>query len=104
MSLDLLKKRFGHTVKKEKDNKEKIHETLNDKFNSNPIGDIKSFKDQHQEELKEKDIIIENLTRELGKQRLENKLALNTKKISTIIKMPNFKDVINSSSTCLEGV
>jgi len=83
MSLDLLKERFGSYAKKveETDNKEKINETLNIKFNSNPMEDIKSFKDQHQEELKEKDEIIENLMQELGKQRLENKLALNTKKI-----------------------
>jgi len=79
MSLDLLKERFGGSVSTEK--KEVNKEKLNEIFNSNPTGDIKSFKDQHQEELKEKDIIIENLTRELGKQRLENKLALNTKKI-----------------------
>jgi hypothetical protein len=61
MSLDLLKERFGHSPKKGKENKEKIHEQLNDKFNSNPVGDIKSFKDKHQEELKEKNIVIENL-------------------------------------------
>ena len=41
MSLDLLKERFGRSVKKEVDNREKVHETLNDKFNSNGIDDIK---------------------------------------------------------------
>ena len=81
MSLDLLKEKFGHSVKKEADNKENIHEKLNDKFNSDGMDDLKSFKVQYQEELKEKDEIIENLMQELGKQRLENKLAFNTKKI-----------------------
>ena len=58
MSLDLLKERFGHSPKKGKDNKEKINEQLNDKFNSNSMGGLKDFKVQHQEELKEKDRII----------------------------------------------
>ena len=35
MSLDLLKERFGHSVKKESDNKQKINEQLNVKFNFN---------------------------------------------------------------------
>ena len=64
MSLDLLKERFGHSVstnKKEVDSREKIHEKLNDKFNSNGIENLKSFKSQHQEEMVEKEIIIENL-------------------------------------------
>jgi hypothetical protein len=70
MSLDLLKERFGHSVpknKKDADNKEKIHETLNAKFNSdnitgnkeainetlnakfnsNSMDGLKSFKAQH---------------------------------------------------------
>ena len=88
MSLDLLKERFGHSVKKEKDNREKIHETLNDKFNFNGIrvddrekihetlnqkfnpndmNDIKSVKIQHQAELEEKERIIENLEMEASK-------------------------------------
>ena len=61
MSLDLLKERFGHSVKKETDNKEKIDEKLNDKFNTNSMDDLKSFKAQHQEELAEKEKIIESL-------------------------------------------
>ena len=58
MSLDLLKERFGHSVstnKKEADNREKINERLNDKFNSNGIENLKSFKSQHQGELEEKE-------------------------------------------------
>jgi hypothetical protein len=105
MSLDLLKERFGHSVnKKQADNKEKIHETLNNKFNDyNGIENLKSFKNQHQEELKEKDRIIENLESEaydlasqvltLEKEKsslleeinnskwMENTIASNTKKI-----------------------
>ena len=81
MSLDLLKERFGNSVKKQADNEEKIHEKLNDKFNYDGIDDLKSFKVQHQEELEEKDEIIENLMQELRDQKLENKLAMNTKKI-----------------------
>ena len=44
MSLDLLKERFGHSPKKGKDNKEKINEKLNDKFNSNGMDNLESFK------------------------------------------------------------
>ena len=64
MSLDLLKERFGHSVstdKKEVDNSKKINEKLNNKFNSNGIENLKSFKSQHQGELEEKERIIENL-------------------------------------------
>ena len=42
MSLDLLKERFGHSVKKEADNKEK----LNEKFNSDGMENLESFKSQ----------------------------------------------------------
>ena len=41
MSLDLLKERFGHSVKKEADNKEKINEKLNEKFNFDGIENLK---------------------------------------------------------------
>ena len=44
MSLDLLKERFGNSVKKQADNEEKIHEKLNDKFNYDGMDDLKSFK------------------------------------------------------------
>jgi len=80
MSLELLKEKFGHSgvtkevdnrekiheklstrfaYKKEADNEEKIHEKLNAQFND--MGDIKSIKVQHQEQLEDKDRIIENL-------------------------------------------
>ena len=62
MSLDLLKERFGSstsTTKKEVDKKK-----LNEMFNSNPMGNLESFKSQHQAELEKKDRIIENLEAE----------------------------------------
>jgi len=62
VSLDLLKERFGgskSTTKKEVDKKK-----LNEMFVSKPVGDIKSFKAQHQGELDEKERIIENLEKE----------------------------------------
>jgi len=77
MSLDLLKERFGHSPKKEKDNKEKIYEQLNGKFNSNSMDELKDFKSQHQEELKEKDRIIESL---------ENEASELTKEVLTLEK------------------
>ena len=82
MSLDLLKERFGHSVKKEADNKEKIHEQLNDKFNSNGIDDLKSFKSQHRGELEEKERIIENL--EIESSNLANEVLTLEKEKSTI--------------------
>ena len=64
MSLDLLREKFGHSVKKESNNREKINEKLNNKFNSNSVENLKSFKSQHKGELEEKDRIIENLESE----------------------------------------
>ena len=107
MSLDLLKERFGHSPKKGKDNKEKIHETLNDKFNSNNItynkgdineklnekfnsnsmGGLKDFKVQHQEELKEKDRISESLENEASE--LTKEVLTLEKEKSTIIEELN---------------
>ena len=87
MSLDLLKERFGHSVKKEADNKEKIHEQLNDKFNSNGIDDLKSFKSQHRGELEEKERIIENL--EIESSNLANEVLTLEKEKSTIIEELN---------------
>ena len=79
MSLDLLKEKFGgstSTNKKEVDKKK-----LNEMFVSKPVGDIKSFKAQYQNELAEKDRIIENLKQELNSQWLTNQTAFNTKKL-----------------------
>ena len=91
MSLDLLKERFGHSVnKKQADNKEKIHETLNNKFNDySGIENLKSFKSQHQEELEEKDRIIENLESEASN--LANQVLTLEKDKSTLL-----KDINNS--------
>ena len=79
MSLDLLKKKFGHSVSTDK--KETDKQKLNEMFISKPAGDIKSFKAQYQDELAEKDRIIENLKQELESQWLTNKTAFNTKKL-----------------------
>ena len=83
MSLDLLKEKFGHSVKKEKDNREKIHETLNDKFNPNGMNDIKSVKIQHQEELEEKDKTIKNL--EIENSNLTNQVLNLERQNSNIL-------------------
>ena len=93
MSLELLRERFGYsgvskeadnkekiheklstrfTYKKDVDNEEKIHEKLNAHFNS--MGDIKSIKVQHQEQLDEKQRIIENLETETSE--LANEVEL----------------------------
>ena len=58
MSLDLLKERFGGG--KSTDKKESDKQKLNEMFISKPAGDIKSFKAQYQDELAEKDRIIES--------------------------------------------
>ena len=61
MSLELLKEKFGHSgVIKKSDNREQIQERLNAQFN-NSRGDFKDIKIQHQEELEERDRIIDNL-------------------------------------------
>ena len=63
MSLELLREKFGYSgFTKEADNREKIHEKLNAQFNAR--GDFKSIKVQHQEQLEEKQRIIENLKAE----------------------------------------
>ena len=82
MSLDYLKEQFGvPVVKKGKDNREKIHETLDSRFNSNIMDGFKTVNQQHQEDLEEKDRIIENLKQELDSKWLENKVAFNAKKV-----------------------
>ena len=87
MSLDLLKERFGHSPKKGKDNKEKINEKLNDKFNSDGMENLKSLKYQHQEDLEEKERIIENL--EIEASNLANQVLTLEKEKSTIIEELN---------------
>ena len=79
MSLDLLKERFGSG--KSTDKKESDKQKLNEMFISKPVGDIKSFKAQYQDELAQKDREIENLKQELNSQWLTNQTAFNTKKL-----------------------
>ena len=76
MSLDLLKEKFGYSVKKEADNKENIHEKLNDKFNSDGIENLKV-------ELEEKERIIESL--EIETSKLANEVLTLEKEKSTIL-------------------
>ena len=91
MSLDLLRERFGYSVKKQADNKEKINEKLNDKFNSDGMENLKSFKSQlksqHQGELEEKERIIENL--EIETSELANQVLTLEQENSTILEELN---------------
>ena len=87
MSLDLLKERFGHSVKKQTDNKEMLKEQLNIKFNSNSMDDLKSLKSQHQEDLEEKDRVIESLETEATK--LAKEVLTLERENSTIIQELN---------------
>ena len=101
MSLDLLKERFG--VGKSTDKKESDKQKLYEMFISKPAGDIKSFKAQYQDELAEKDRIIENLKQELESQWLTNKTAFNTKKLyEDKIKKMDIVDSTNLIPTLME--
>ena len=101
MSLDLLKERFGSG--KSTDKKEKDKQKLNEMFISKPVGDIKSFKAQYQDELAEKDKIIENLKQELNSQWLTNQTAFNTKKLyEDKIKKMDIVDSTNLIPTLVE--
>ena len=104
MSLELLKEKFGYSgVTKEVDNKEKIHEKLSTRFRYkkdadneekiheklnaqfNDMGDFKNIKVQHQEQLDEKQRIIESLEIQIDNlnesKRMEDKINLTTKQI-----------------------
>ena len=101
MSLDLLKERFG--ASKSTDKKEKDKQKLNEMFVSKPVGDIKSFKAQYQDELAEKDKVIENLKQELNSQWLTNQTAFNTKKLyEDKIKKMNIVDSTKLIPTLME--
>ena len=101
MSLDLLKERFGGN--KSTDKKESDKQKLNEMFISKPAGDIKSFKAQYQDELAEKDRIIENLKQELNSQWLTNQTAFNTKKMyEDKIKKMDIVDSTNLIPTLIE--
>ena len=70
-------------------------------FNSD--GNIKFFKEQYQNELAEKDRIIENLKQELNSQWLTNQTAFNTKKLyEDKIKKMNIVDSTNLIPTLVE--
>ena len=98
MSLDLLKKKFGVSTPTDKKDKQK----LNEMFISKPV-DIKSFKTQYQDELAEKDRVIENLKKELESQWLTNQTAFNTKKLyEDKIKKMNIVDSTNLIPTLIE--
>ena len=82
MSLDLLREKFGYSgVTKKADNKEIIYEKLNAQFNNR--GDFKSVKEQHQEELEEKDKIIENLETETSE--LANEVVILKKEKAVLL-------------------
>ena len=101
MSLDLLKERFGGN--KSTDKKESDKQKLNEMFISKPAGDIKSFKAQYQDELAEKDRVIENLKQELNSQWLTNQTAFNTKKLyEDKIKKMDIVDSTNLIPTLIE--
>ena len=98
MSLDLLKKKFGVSTPTDKKDKQK----LNEMFISKPV-DIKSFKTQYQDELAEKDRVIENLKKELESQWLTNQTAFNTKKLyEDKIKKMNIVDSTKLIPTLVE--
>ena len=70
-------------------------------FNSD--GNIKFFKEQYQNELAEKDKIIENLKQELNSQWLTNQTAFNTKKLyEDKIKKMDIVDSTNLIPTLVE--
>ena len=99
MSLDLLKKKFGVSTPTDKKDKQK----LNEMFISKPAGDIKSFKAQYEDELAEKDRVIENLKQELNSQWLTNQTAFNTKKLyEDKIKKMDIVDSTNLIPTLIE--
>ena len=99
MSLELLREKFGYSgFTKEADNREKIHEKLNAQFNTNV--DFKSIKVQHQEQLEEKQRIIENLKEETSE--LTNEVVTLKKEKDVLLKDLNnskwMEDKVHSTS------
>ena len=99
MSLELLREKFGYSgFTKEADNREKIHEKLNAQFNTNV--DFKSIKVQHQEQLEEKQRIIENLKAETSE--LTNEVVTLKKEKNVLLKDLNnskwMEDKVHSTS------
>lgn len=85
MSLDLLKEKFGSSVSTNK--KEVDKKKLNEMFSSNPMGNLESFKAQHQGALEDKNRIIENL--ELESSDLANQVLTLEKEKTTILEELN---------------
>ena len=99
MSLELLREKFGYSgFTKEADNREKIHEKLNAQFNTKV--DFKSIKVQHQEQLEEKQRIIENLKAETSE--LTNEVVTLKKEKDVLLKDLNnskwMEDKVHSTS------
>ena len=99
MSLELLREKFGYSgFTKEADNREKIHEKLNAQFNTKV--DFKSIKVQHQEQLEEKQRIIENL--EIETSELTNEVVTLKKEKDVLLKDLNnskwMEDKVHSTS------
>ena len=99
MSLELLREKFGYSeFTKKTDNREKIHEKLNAQFNTKV--DFKSIKVQHQEQLEEKQRIIENLKEETSE--LINEVVTLKKEKDVLLKDLNnskwMEDKVHSTS------
>ena len=99
MSLELLREKFGYSeFTKKTDNREKIHEKLNAQFNTKV--DFKSIKVQHQEQLEEKQRIIENLKEETSE--LTNEVVTLKKEKDVLLKDLNnskwMEDKVHSTS------
>ena len=99
MSLELLREKFGYSeFTKKTDNREKIHEKLNAQFNTKV--DFKSIKVQHQEQLEEKQRIIENLKAETSE--LTNEVVTLKKEKDVLLKDLNnskwMEDKVHSTS------
>ena len=99
MSLELLREKFGYSeFTKKTDNREKIHEKLNAQFNTKV--DFKSIKVQHQEQLEEKQRIIENLKAETSE--LTNEVVTLEKEKDVLLKDLNnskwMEDKVHSTS------
>ena len=99
MSLELLREKFGYSeFTKKTDNREKIHEKLNAQFNTKV--DFKSIKVQHQEQLEEKQRIIENL--EIETSELTNEVVTLKKEKDVLLDDLNkskwMEDKVHSTS------
>ena len=76
-----LKKHIEEFEKNFDNSLDSVHQDNVDTFNSDGAFGLKDINEQHHDELAEKDKIIENLKQQLESNWMENKLALNTKKV-----------------------